>query len=141
MVSVYSQMGFFAYMMINYMGTGVFRRRTWQYIQIVLTTLALLELMFFRVFVGGEKAGISDMVLAIIILVIASGVAYFKVKMTNASAWIPTLFFMIAVTIVETVGVLKIGVNEATVWIVGPHIACNAYQILILHRILKPRAT
>ncbi|MNW32399.1 hypothetical protein D3C74_93410 [compost metagenome] len=139
MVSVYSQMGFFAYMMVNYMGTGVFSRRTWQYIQIVLTSLALLELMFFRVFVGGEQAGKSDMLLGIIILIVALVVASFKVKMTNASAWIPTVFFMIAVTIVETVGVLKIGVNEATVWIAGPLIACNAYQILILHRVLKPR--
>ncbi|GJM83195.1 hypothetical protein HMSSN139_56910 [Paenibacillus sp. HMSSN-139] len=57
--------------------------------------------------------------------------------MTNVTAWIPTLFFMIAVTIVETVGVLKIGVNSATAWIVAPLIACNAYQILILQRVLS----
>ncbi|MNU01076.1 hypothetical protein D3C72_2443700 [compost metagenome] len=79
------------------------------------------------------------MLLGIIILIVALVVASFKVKMTNASAWIPTVFFMIAVTIIETVGVLKIGVNEATAWIAGPLIACNAYQILILHRVLKPR--
>lgn len=139
LVSVYSQMGFFAYMMINYMGTGIFKRRTWQYIQIVLTTLALLELMFFRVFVGEGKNGISDMVLGVIILVVAIVVASLKAKMTNGTAWIPTLFFMIAVTIVETVGVLKIEVDAATAWIVGPLIVCNAHQILILHRILKPR--
>ncbi|MEF2969015.1 KinB-signaling pathway activation protein [Paenibacillus sp. M1] len=140
MVSVYSQMGFFAYMMINYMGTGVFSRMTWQYIQIVLAALALLELMFFRTFVGREGGGDSDLILGIILLAIAVIVAYLKVKMTNRSAWIPTMFFMIAVTIVETVGVLKIGVNQATAWIAAPLVACNAYQILILHRVLKPRA-
>lgn len=139
MVSVYSQMGFFAYMMVNYMGTGVFSRRTWLYVQIVLTALALLELMFFRTFVGGESRGTSDMVLGLILLAIAVAVAYFKARMTNATAWVPTLFFMIAVTIVETVGVLKIGVDQATVWIAAPLIACNAYQILILHRILQPK--
>lgn len=139
MVSVYSQMGFFAYMMVNYMGNGVFSRRTWLYVQIVLTALALLELMFFRAFVGGESRGTSDMVLGLILLVIAVGVAYFKARMTNATAWVPTLFFMIAVTIVETVGVLKIGVDQATAWIAAPLIACNAYQILILHRILQPK--
>ncbi|GIP55793.1 MULTISPECIES: KinB-signaling pathway activation protein [Paenibacillus] len=139
MVSVYSQMGFFAYMMINYMGTGVFSRTTWQYIQLILAALALLELLFFRTFVGREGKGTSDLVLGILLLLIACVVAYFKSKMTNRSAWIPTLFFMIAVTIVETVGVLKIGVDQATAWIVAPLIACNAYQILILHRVLKPR--
>lgn len=140
MVSVYSQMGFFAYMMVNYMGTGVFSRRTWLYVQIVLTALALLELMFFRTFVGGESRGTSDMVLGLILLAIAVAVAYFKARMTNATAWVPTLFFMIAVTIVETVGVLKIGVDQATAWIAAPLIACNAYQILILHRILQPKS-
>ncbi|MCA1296233.1 KinB-signaling pathway activation protein [Paenibacillus sp. alder61] len=139
MVSVYSQMGFFAYMMVNYMGNGVFSRRTWLYVQIVLTALALLELMFFRAFVGGESRGASDMVLGLILLVIAVGVAFLKARMTNATAWVPTLFFMIAVTIVETVGVLKIGVDQATAWIAAPLIACNAYQILILHRILQPK--
>ncbi|WP_334075685.1 MULTISPECIES: KinB-signaling pathway activation protein [Paenibacillus] len=139
MVSVYSQMGFFAYMMVNYMGTGVFSRMTWQYIQIVLTALALLELMFFRTFVGGESRGASDMILGLILFVVAVVVAYLKARMTNATAWIPTLFFMIAVTIVETVGVLKIGVDQATAWIAAPLIACNAYQILILHRILQPK--
>lgn len=140
MVSVYSQMGFFAYMMVNYMGTGVFSRMTWQYIQIVLAALALLELMFFRTFVGGDGKGTSDIILGIILLAVACGIAYFKAKMTNRSAWIPTLFFMIAVTIVEIVGVLKIGVDQATVWIAAPLVACNAYQILILHRVLKPAA-
>lgn len=138
MVSVYSQMGFFAYLMLNYLGTGVFSRRSWQYIQLALAALALMELMFFRMFVGGNKEGVSDVILGIIILMIAIIVAYLKVKGTNASAWIPTLFFMIAVTIVETVGVLSIEVNQATAWIVIPLIACNAYQILILHRVLKP---
>lgn len=138
MVSVYSQMGFFAYLMMNYMGNGVFSRRAWEYIQLVLTALALLELMFFRTFVGGdESGGRSDIILGIIILIIAFAVAYWKARGTNASAWIPTLFFMIAVTIVENVGVLKIGVNEATAWIAAPLIACNAYQILILHKVLK----
>ncbi len=138
MVSVYSQMGFFAYLMINYMGNGVFTRRTWQYVQLVLTALALLELMFFRTFVGEGQGGSSDIILSVVILIVACAAAFYKAKLTNGTAWIPTLFFMIAVTIVEMIGVLKIGVNAATAWIVAPLLACNAYQILILHKVLKP---
>lgn len=139
MVSVYSQMGFFAYLMVNYMGTGVFSKRSWLYVQIVLTTLALLELMFLRTFASEGQNGLSDIVLGIVILIIAFAVGYYKVKLTNGTAWIPTMFFMIAVTIVEMIGVLNIGVDAATTWIIAPLLACNAYQILILHRILKPR--
>jgi KinB signaling pathway activation protein len=140
LVSVYSQLGFFAYLVLNYMGTGVFSRKVWQYIQLVLAVLALLELIFLRTFVGGDRNVVSDLALGLGILLTAIIVAYYKVRSTNISAWIPTFFFMTAITILETIGVLRIGVDSATVFIVIPLIACNAFQILMLHRILKPKA-
>jgi KinB signaling pathway activation protein len=140
LVSVYSQLGFFAYLILNYMGIGVFPRKVWQYIQLVLAVLALLELVFLRSVVGGERNVASDLILGILILLTAVVVTYFKVRSTNFSAWIPTFFFMTAITIVETIGVLRIGVDSATVFIIVPLIACNAFQILMLHRILKPQA-
>ncbi|MBE9917325.1 KinB signaling pathway activation protein [Paenibacillus donghaensis] len=139
MTSVYSQLGFFAYMILNYTATGVFSRKVWQYIQLVLAVLALLEVMFFRSFVGREHSQTADILLGSGILIIAIIVAYFKAKATNATAWVPTIFFMTAVTIVEMVGGLQINVNNATVFIVLPLLACNAYQILILHKLLKPK--
>ncbi|MFF2912534.1 KinB-signaling pathway activation protein [Paenibacillus sp. NPDC057934] len=140
LVSVYSQLGFFAYLILNYMGIGVFPRKVWQYIQLVLAVLALLELVFLRSVVGGERNVTSDLFLGILILLSAILVTYFKVRSTNFSAWIPTFFFMTAITIVETIGVLRIGVDSATVFIIVPLIACNAFQILMLHRVLKPQA-
>ncbi|MGF7049809.1 KinB signaling pathway activation protein [Paenibacillus sp. DS2015] len=137
LASVYSQMGFFAYLILNYMANGVFSRKVWQYIQMVLTVLALLELLFFRRIVGGQSDQWSDLILGLSILVVSIGVAYFKAKWTNLSAWVPTLFFMIAITIVEAVGGLKIGVDTATAFIVIPLMVCNAYQILILHRVVQ----
>ncbi len=140
LVSVYAQLGFFAYLILNYTGIGVFPRRVWQYVQIGLSVLALLELIFLRTFVGSGRNVSSDWLLGIGILLTAIIVAYFKVRSTNLSAWIPTFFFMTAITIVEIIGVLQIGVDSATVFIVIPLIACNAFQILMLHRILKPRS-
>lgn len=140
LVSVYSQLGFFAYLILNYMGNGVFPQKVWKYIQLVLSVLALLELIFLRTVVGGERNVMSDLILGIVILLVAIIVSYFKVKSTNISALIPTLFFMTAISIVEVIGVLRIGVDSATVFIVVPLIACNAFQILMLHRILKPAA-
>ncbi|MFD5023257.1 KinB-signaling pathway activation protein [Paenibacillus sp. NPDC058367] len=140
LVSVYSQLGFFAYLILNYMGNGVFPQKVWKYIQLVFSVLALLELIFLRTVVGGERNVMSDLILGIVILLAAIIVSYFKVKSTNISALIPTLFFMTAISIVEVIGVLRIGVDSATVFIVVPLIACNAFQILMLHRILKPAA-
>lgn len=137
MISVYSQLGFFAYLILNYMGRGTFSIKTWNYIQLALTILALLELMFFRIFMDNSKTGFTDMLLSFIILATALVTAYFKVKATNSNALIPTLFFMIALTIVETIGVLNIGENAATTFTVIPLLACNTYQILMLHRIVS----
>ena len=137
MISVYSQMGFFAYLILNYMGKGVFPRRGWQIVQIVLAVLALLDIMFLRLFVGGDRERISDIVLGLTILAAAVVTAYVKVKQTHISALVPTLFFMIAVTAVETIGVLRIDVNAATIFIVVPLLLCNAYQMLILHKLVE----
>ncbi|WNS42834.1 KinB-signaling pathway activation protein [Paenibacillus sp. MMS20-IR301] len=138
LVSVYAQLGFFAYLILNYMGTGVFPRKVWRYIQLILALLALFELIFLRTFVGGDRSAGSDLLLGLGILLTALVVSWFKMRSTNASAWIPTFFFMTAITIVEIIGVLRIGVDNATLFILVPLIACNAFQILMLHRILKP---
>lgn len=140
MISVYSQMGFFAYLILNYMGKGVFPKRGWQIVQIILTVLALLDVMFLRLFVGEGREPISDIVLGLIILAAAIVTAYVKVKQTNISALVPTLFFMIAVTAVETIGVLRIDSNAATIFIVVPLLMCNAYQMLILHKLVDSSA-
>nr|WP_025697542.1 KinB-signaling pathway activation protein [Paenibacillus forsythiae] len=140
LVSVYAQLGFFAYLILNYMGFGVFPRKIWQYIQLALAVIALFDLFFLRSFVGGERSLASDSALGLTLLLAALAVAYFKVRDTNASAWIPTFFFMTGVTIVEMIGVLRLGVDNATMFIVVPLIACNAFQILRLHRILRPAA-
>ena len=78
----------------------------------------------------------QDLILGISILVIAIIVAYLKVKSTNANAWIPTLFFMMAISIVEIIGV-QIGVSNATIFMVVPLLICNAYQILTLHKVTQ----
>ncbi|WP_405117172.1 KinB-signaling pathway activation protein [Paenibacillus sp. FSL K6-1217] len=138
LVSVYAQLGFFAYLILNYTGIGVFPRKAWRYIQLVLAVLALLELMFLRTFVSGERSAWSDLTLGAAILFTALIVAWFKMRSTNASAWVPTFFYMTAITIVEIIGVLRIGVDSATIFILVPLVACNAFQILMLHRVLKP---
>ncbi|WP_036721907.1 MULTISPECIES: KinB-signaling pathway activation protein [unclassified Paenibacillus] len=138
LVSVYAQLGFFAYLILNYTGIGVFPRKAWRYIQLVLAVLALFELMFLRTFVSGDQSARTDLTLGVAILFTALIVSWVKIRSTNASAWVPTFFFMTAITIVEIIGVLRIGVDSATIFILVPLIACNAFQILMLHRVLKP---
>lgn len=139
MISVYSQMGFFAYLTLNYIAIGLFKKG-WPYVQVLLTVIALLDLMFLRMLLGNRPEGVrggsyEDIMLGIVVLVLAVVVSYLKVKATNATALIPTLFFMIAITTVETLSALNIG-NMATWFVYIPLVICNAYQILMLHRLV-----
>ncbi|MGG3841179.1 KinB-signaling pathway activation protein [Paenibacillus thiaminolyticus] len=138
-VSVYSQMGFFAYLTLNFIAIGLFRK-TWPYIQVVLTVIALLDLMFLRMLLAdntSQRGGdaMNDILLGLAVLAVALIVGYFKVKATNRTAFIPTLFFMIAITTVETLSALNIS-GIATWYVYLPLAACNAYQVLMLNRIL-----
>ena len=119
------------------MGIGIFRRKTWQYIQIVLAVLALLELMFFRTFVGG-----STSLRGFDFGYLHTGHCHYRClpqsKEHKCQRMDPTLFFMMAISIVEIIGV-QIGVSNATIFMVVPLLICNAYQILTLHKVTKTK--
>lgn len=134
LISVYAQMGFFAYLTLNYIALGFFKK-SWPYIQIVITVFVILDLMFLRTLLGHDRDILADIMLGVALLVVAVVVTYFKAKATNSLAVIPTLFFMIAGTTVETLSALNVS-HMATWFVFIPLVACNAYQILMLHRVL-----
>lgn len=141
MISVYSQMGFFAYLMLHYIAINLFKKG-WPYIQVLFTMIALFDLMFLRTLLanklgeGVEGRRYEDMLLGVVVFGFASIVCYLKVRATNLTAFIPTLFFMITITTIEMLAVLPIG-NRATRFVYIPLAVCNAYQILILNRMLR----
>ncbi|MCG7410549.1 KinB-signaling pathway activation protein [Paenibacillus sp. ACRRX] len=135
MISVYAQMGFFAYLTLNYIALGLFKKG-WQYIQVVLTVFVLLDVMFLRTMLGEERDITSDVIIGVAMLIVAIVVTLFKVKGTNRAAFIPTMFFMIVATTIETLSALNVS-HMATWFVFIPLVSCNAYQILILHRLLR----
>jgi KinB signaling pathway activation protein len=133
-----SQMGFFAYLTVHRFGLGIFKSPSlWNGVQIVLIVFVLFDLVYFRykAFAKNGEGILLYIAPAILLLIVGLIVAYFKVKQTNKSAYIPALFFMIVVTIIEWVPILR--PNEVS-WVylmIFPLIICNAYQLLILHKL------
>lgn len=136
--SVISQMGFFAYLTVHRFGLGIFKSVSlWNAVQIVLILFGLFDLVYLRY---ENFADPSDSVLpyfgpAIILLAAALAAAWYKVKQTNRDAFIPALFFMIVVTLVEWVPVLRVNEHSWLYLMMFALIACNAYQLLILHKL------
>ncbi|AUJ24254.1 KinB-signaling pathway activation protein [Virgibacillus dokdonensis] len=133
--SVVSQTGFFAYLFINRFGLGLFRS-FWPTVQVLLIAFVLFDLIYFPYqATKGEVAIYWYILMALAILAYGWIVATIKAKETNKQAFIPALFLMVVITTVEWVpGLRTEGTDYAWLMII-PLLACNTYQLLVLHRI------
>nr|WP_247739313.1 KinB-signaling pathway activation protein [Bacillus sp. 165] len=138
--SVISQMGFFAYLTVHRFGLGLFRSASlWNAIQIFVTAFVLFDLVYLRytLFAGADESITLDIGIAAAILVIGWAVAYIKRQQTNKGAFIPALFFMVVVTVLEWIPALRTNDKAWLYLMLVPLLICNAYQILILHRLVN----
>ena len=137
--SVISQAGFFAYLTIHRFGLGIFKSTSlWNGIQIVLIAFVLGDFVYFRYMkFAVEGEGILPFVYpAVFLLIFGVIVAYFKVKQTNKQAFIPALFFMTVITVLEWVPVLRTDDDSWLYFMLFPLLICNVYQLLILNRLI-----
>lgn len=135
--AVISQTGFFAYLFINRFGLGLFKA-LWPFAQVLLILLALFNIVYLPYKAEGNTIPLYALLLvAAGILAIGLIIARIKMNETNVTAFIPTLFLMVVMTIVEWIpGLQTEGTDYAWLMIVTL-LVCNAYQILVLHRLTK----
>lgn len=141
MFSVISQMGFFAYLTVNYMGLILFRRKSlWQGVQMILIVFVFVDVIILRHDMFAPNAPITGYIVwPLILLIYALAVAFFKVRATNASAWVPTLFFMFVVTVLEWVPALRENNSKSMLLMLIPLLLCNTWQIMQLHRLVQKK--
>ncbi|MED5076319.1 KinB-signaling pathway activation protein [Geobacillus stearothermophilus] len=134
--SVISQAGFFAYLTVHRFGLGMFRS-LWNAVQLVLIIFVLFDLVYFRYMVFADKGDsiIPYVLTALFILAVGLAVAYIKSAQTNKGAFVPALFFMVVVTVIEWFPVLRINDRDWLYLMLIPLLVCNAYQLLILHKL------
>src|SRR6185312_14591535 len=135
--AVVSQVGFFAYLFIHQFGLGLFRSISlWNAVQLVLVFVVLFDLVYFRFqnFAGEGESLLPYVVLALFILAAGVITAFMKAKMTNRTTFVSALFFMVVVTILEWLPVLRPNEESWIYLMIFPLIACNAYQILMLQK-------
>ncbi len=136
--TVIAQMGFFAYLTIHRFGLGIFNStQLWNRVQVVIILFALFDLMFFRHLLfaqEGETMG-GYAIMPLFLLVYGLIVAYIKSKDTNWTAFIPTLFFIVVVSMIEWIPALR--ENDPTfLWsALVPLLVANTWQVLVLHRL------
>ncbi|WP_026907652.1 KinB-signaling pathway activation protein [Paucisalibacillus globulus] len=135
--SAVSQTGFFAYLYVHRLGLSIFRS-FWPIVQIVLIAFVVFDLIYFPYKNSEGDVSILWFILAAAALVIYGWIiAKIKAKETKKHAFIPALFFMVAITVVEWVPALRIGLigSDFSLIMIITLLACNTYQLLILHRL------
>lgn len=133
--SVVSQMCFFAYLTVHRLGLSIFKSSfLWNAVQLVLVIIVLADLAYLRfVFFAGENEQLTSFIgYPILLLVVGLAVGVVKAKQTNWHAFIPALFFMIVVTVIEWFPVLRVNEQGWMYYMLVPLLVCNAYQLLIL---------
>ncbi|MED4754500.1 KinB-signaling pathway activation protein [Brevibacillus choshinensis] len=138
-ISIVAQMGFFAYMTINYFAKTIFKTPAmWKSVQVFLVVFVFFDMIYLRYTSLGEGGSIGPfLVEPILLLIVAVVTAFGKSNLTNRTAWIPTLFFMFVVTALEWIPALKEVDVHSTLSMLVPLLFCNVWQVMQLHRLVK----
>ncbi|WP_307341660.1 KinB-signaling pathway activation protein [Caldalkalibacillus uzonensis] len=136
--SAISQMGFFAYLLVNRLALGLFKsKKVWHYVQIVLILFTFFDLVYFRyiAFATPRETWLNYMILPTVLFIASLVFAYIKMRQTTEAAFIPALFLLFVVTTIEAVPAL---VTNDSVWVIlmlSAIFVCNVWQLLWLHRL------
>ncbi len=129
--TVIAQTGFFAYLFVHRYGQGFFKS-FWPTVQVLLIVFALFDLIYFT---SDELSLGFKITTTISLLVIGLIVAYFKMKQSNGTAFIPALFFMVVITALELSLVLRAADISFILLMLIPALAVNSYQLLTLQKV------
>ncbi|SFB37495.1 KinB signaling pathway activation protein [Lentibacillus halodurans] len=133
--SVISQTGFFAYLFINRFGLSLFRT-FWPTVQVLLIAFVVFDLIYFPYTgVNGDISIVWFILMAAAILAYGWIISEIKARQTNRRAFIPALFLMVVMTAIEWVPGLRTSGTDYAWLMIIPLLACNTYQLLILHRL------
>ncbi|MGL4523474.1 MAG: KinB-signaling pathway activation protein [Bacilli bacterium] len=137
--SLVAQMGFFAYLTVHRFGLGFFGgEKLWNAVQYVLIVFAIFDLLYFKVWLENWS---SSSVLYIACVLVLIAVAYFaavrKVKETNPHAFVPALFFIVVVTMIEWIPGIRVDSSDWVVMMFVTLLICNVFQLLMLHKLIQ----
>lgn len=143
-ISIVAQMGYFAYLILHRFALSLFKTaKLWNLVQVLLIAFVFFDLVYLRyiAYADGES-WTAYLVTPTLLLIYALLIAYWKMKETNYTAFIPATFFMFVITTIEWVPALTVQqVNDSEwLWIyLAPLLFANTYQLIALHRIQRSK--
>lgn len=138
-----SQMGLFAFLWVQRLGLGLVRRPfVWNGFLLVLVAVAFVDVAYLRhAAFGPHEPLLAYFALPAGVLAWALVGAWWKARLTHRRAFVPTLFYLFAGTLLEAVPVLR-GENPVQIALMLiPLLCCNTWQVLTLHKLTGSEET
>lgn len=139
-----SLLGFFCYLVFQWLAVGLIGK-TKIYRGLLLTAVAIviIYLLYMCYFGFSESGRLGRLSIPFLIVIVSIFVGWLKVKWTNRTAFIPTLFFMSVVTTLESIPSINPKGEElpieSVLFTIFILLLCNAWQILQLHRLTSKK--
>ncbi|WP_010269247.1 KinB-signaling pathway activation protein [Paenibacillus senegalensis] len=139
-IAIISLVGFLANLFARYYFIGIFKNRkgVWTGLQIFFILLAVGDLFYLRYkhFAAPGESMTGYLIMPLAILAVGIIVALWKSQLTNGQAFIPTLFFMVVLTILEAIPAFQANDLFFTFYMLALLLIGNAWQILIFHKLV-----
>lgn len=142
MFSVVAQLGFFAFVVLNYLLLSTFRHsRLYQGVLWVLLVFVFADMVYLRYAFFAQEGDtvLTFMWFPLFILAVSALVAWWKSRETNFKAFSSTIFFMFVFTVIELIPALRENNINSQWFMVIPLLVCNTWQIMQLHRLLPKK--
>lgn len=139
-VSATSLMGFWAYLTLNFIMRGFVSFRVWSITQVVLLIIVYIDMIILRHDLHGPlEPYTSYFLFATVPLAAAACVAFVKAKVSGNRSFIPAVFYLYVVTVIEWIPGLKISPELHLQIQMGIVLfGCNTFLLLILNKAVKP---
>lgn len=140
-----SLMGFWAFLMLNFIARVTIPRRVWRWMQLLILVVVLYDMFWSRYHIDVARHPHQHPAYGIFFLqalwplVVALIAAYFKRKLSGKGSFLPTVFYLYVFTVVDWLLVIRSHWNPGIVNQTGiVMMACNVYMILIFGKLLSP---
>lgn len=132
-----AELGFFSYLVFNWLAKGFLRNpKLFSSIQIFLILILLFNLVYLNTSKFAGASLWAHLLVPLTILLVSLAVAGWKTAKSVPEAFVPTLFFMVAATTLESIPSINSKAGEVplpfVVFTVVILLVCNSYQILQL---------
>src|SRR5579875_3264501 len=141
-----SLMGFWAFLMLNFVARIILPRRVWRWSQALLVIMAVYDMLWWRyhLFTARHPHTHTDYMYyflqAIVPFIVAVFAAKVKERLSGKGSFLPTVFFLYVFTIADCLLVLIESPGRILNQTGIITIFCNVYMILIFGKLLSPRS-